>query len=78
MSKRTQHFKIQSQNDDWKRATIALKLLLSAIDSLGINSSLNDVREAATVEYIEAVTWACTIVPDGRLFSDAVNRGEAL
>ena len=62
----------------WREAVQACKLLLAAVDALPPGPGVDEMRESATVGWIQVVSAACNAVPDGRLFADALRRGEAL
>jgi hypothetical protein len=65
-------------NGSWQNAVIVFRLLLEALDALPPGGGGDEMRWLAGVEWIECAGAACHAVPDGRIFNDARQRGEAL
>ena len=68
----------QSVDGSWQDAVSIFRLLLAAVDALPPGEGTDDMRWFAGLEWVECVAAACHAVPDGRLFTDARKRGEAL
>ncbi len=66
--------------EDWRSAVTMMKILLSALDARRNRiPELQQSLELTSVEsWIAVARRACFDVPDGRLFRDAVTRGDAL
>ena len=63
---------------NWQDAVSTFRLLLEAIDALKPGPGTDEMRWFAVYDWIECAGMACHSVPDGRLFTDALKRGEAL
>jgi hypothetical protein len=74
------HAERAARGGDWKTGLLIQKLILSALEArrseLVIDQATMDF--CATVHWLDIVARAVWDVPDGRLFHDAVGRGEAL
>jgi hypothetical protein len=68
----------QAIDGSWQDAVSIFRLLLAAVDALPPGDGTDDMRWFAGLEWVECVAAACHAVPDGRLFTDARKRGEAL
>jgi hypothetical protein len=63
--------------DSWQDSVTSFKILLTALDVLPEGPSTKEMVRPAVLAWINCVAGACNVVPDGRLFSDALARGEA-
>jgi CHAT domain len=65
---------------DWRPAVRIMRILLAALDARGkfVSENQQAMMAAAVVTWLAVVVCACADVPDGRLFRDAVARGDAL
>lgn len=67
------------QHGLWRKAVALHRLLLAALDAATpVDAEVKAMRGDATYAWIEIVTRALNDVPDGRLFRDALKRGEAV
>lgn len=64
--------------DQCKDAVVMSRLLLAAVDGYAIGHEATEMRRMATLAWLTVAKTACSTVPDGRIFRDAVARGEAL
>jgi CHAT domain-containing protein len=66
-------------NRDWRPVLTVMRILYAALDARGKLISENQQNMEVTVAetWLAVVRVACTDVPDGRLFRNAVTRGEA-
>lgn len=70
----------QARKGDWRKGLLVQKLILSALEARRGEIELDqDVMQfCATVHWLDIVARAVWDIPDGRLFRDAVARGERL
>lgn len=70
----------QNMRRDWRAAVSILRIVLVALDARGkVIPENQQAMELTTIEtWLAVVCAACSDVPDGRIFRDAVARGEAV
>lgn len=67
------------QHGQWRKAVGLHRLLLAALDAATpVDAEAKAMQDEATYSWIEIVTRALNDVPDGRLYRDALKRGEAV
>lgn len=66
-------------NRDWRPVLKVMRILYAALDARGklIPENQQNMEVTVAESWLAVVRVACTDVPDGRIFHDAVTRGEA-
>jgi hypothetical protein len=69
-----------ARNGEWRQGLVVQKLILSALEARRRELELEQeaMDFCATIHWLDIVARSVWDVPDGRLFRDAVTRGEAL
>lgn len=63
---------------DWQTPLVYFRLLFEAIAAREPGPERDAMNSAAVIPYLYAAGAACDAIPDGRVFTDARERGEAL
>lgn len=62
-------------NGDWKAGALRFRILFAALDALGISRNDENLFCDLVARWLQVASVYCHELPDGRIFSDAVNRG---